>query len=162
MYVLSVRAPRCACRPPACMQQGATPAAQTIIHVRDAFSPGLLYVMLLSRVTESRLVKIVGPLTPSLFNPVKVPGFMANIHATAGTRLAMLPTTSPVRAARRKRDPVALLGCRHQRQPCNARARAHAIQTIKNYGINGTVEPALRPKRFVPGPSPPVRLGGGP
>jgi hypothetical protein len=40
--------------------QGATLAAQTIIHVRDAFSPGLLYVMM-SRVTESRLVKIVGP-----------------------------------------------------------------------------------------------------
>ncbi len=47
---------------------------------------------MMSRVTESRLVKIVGPLTPSLFNPVKVPGFMMNVPLPAPG----LPDSSPV------------------------------------------------------------------
>jgi ATP-dependent exoDNAse (exonuclease V) alpha subunit len=38
--------------------QGATIANDAIIHVRDGFCPGLLYVML-SRVTERKLIKLV-------------------------------------------------------------------------------------------------------
>lgn len=50
--------------------QGATIAGNTLVHVRDAFVPGLLYVML-SRVTERRFIRVVQPrLTPDHFNPL--------------------------------------------------------------------------------------------
>ncbi|KAG2482459.1 hypothetical protein HYH03_018605 [Edaphochlamys debaryana] len=49
--------------------QGGTYKTQTVVHARSCFVPGLMYVML-SRVTESRLLRIVGRLTPDLFDPV--------------------------------------------------------------------------------------------
>ena len=52
--------------------QGATFASHVIVHVRDAFCPGLLYVML-SRVTNRRFLSIVTPLTPADFTPAAVP-----------------------------------------------------------------------------------------
>jgi ATP-dependent exoDNAse (exonuclease V) alpha subunit len=53
--------------------QGATIANDAIIHVRDSFRSGLLYVML-SRVTERKLIKLLTPLTPKHFRPVVVAG----------------------------------------------------------------------------------------
>jgi hypothetical protein len=44
----------------------------TIVHVRDAFTPGMLYVML-SRVTERRHLRVVGALQQQWFAPVKLP-----------------------------------------------------------------------------------------
>ncbi|KAG2439759.1 hypothetical protein HYH02_010636 [Chlamydomonas schloesseri] len=55
--------------------QGATLSGPTIIHARSVFTPGQLYVML-SRVTERRHLHLVGPLSPGLFSPVKLPGFV--------------------------------------------------------------------------------------
>ena len=46
-----------------------------IIHTRSVFTPGQLYGML-SRVTERRLLRLVGPLRPDLFTPVRLPGFV--------------------------------------------------------------------------------------
>ena len=48
--------------------QGATIASHVIVHVSDAFCPGLLYVML-SRVTNRRFLSIVTPLTLAEFTP---------------------------------------------------------------------------------------------
>ena len=54
--------------------QGDTLDHDTVIDMRDAFVPGLLYVML-SRVTERSKLKIVGDrLRPALFTPVTYPG----------------------------------------------------------------------------------------
>lgn len=53
--------------------QGGTIDKMAIIHVREGFCPGLLYVML-SRVTERSLIKLITPLTPEDFCPVIVPG----------------------------------------------------------------------------------------
>ena len=50
-----------------------TLAHTTIVHMLSAFTPGLLYVML-SRVTSTSHLKIVGRLRPSLFVPVRIPG----------------------------------------------------------------------------------------
>ena len=54
--------------------QGATFKTRTIVHMRSAFTPGLLYVML-SRVTERALLSVVGNLTPELFVPVILPNW---------------------------------------------------------------------------------------
>ena len=54
--------------------QGATFNGPTIVHMRSAFTPGLLYVML-SRVTRLELVKVVGRLTPAEFQPVNLAAF---------------------------------------------------------------------------------------
>lgn len=51
--------------------QGATLSSSVIVHVTDAFCPGLMYVIL-SRVTQRSLLKIVGRVTVDMFNPVKV------------------------------------------------------------------------------------------
>lgn len=53
--------------------QGATIAKHVVIYSREGLCPGLLYVML-SRVTESRFVRIALPLKPSDFRPVRIPG----------------------------------------------------------------------------------------
>ncbi|KAG2496073.1 hypothetical protein HYH03_005992 [Edaphochlamys debaryana] len=53
---------------------GGTLCGPTIIHARNVFSPGQMYVML-SHVTEWRHIKIVGRLTPADFIPVVLPGF---------------------------------------------------------------------------------------
>lgn len=53
--------------------QGGTIDKMAIIHVREGFCPGLLYVML-SRVTERSLIKLITPLTPEDFRLVIVPG----------------------------------------------------------------------------------------
>jgi ATP-dependent exoDNAse (exonuclease V) alpha subunit len=50
--------------------QGATVAAKVIIDIREAFTPGLTYV-LLSRVTESKYVMLPRKLIVDDFNPVK-------------------------------------------------------------------------------------------
>lgn len=50
--------------------QGATYTTRTFIWLGAAFAPGLLYVML-SRVTQRSLLRIVGALTPDLFNPAR-------------------------------------------------------------------------------------------
>eukprot|EP00798_Chlamydomonas_sp_ICE-L_P000316 gene316-biopygen13014 len=53
--------------------QGATLSGPTIVHMKEAFTPGLLYVML-SRVTERAHLRIVGQaLTPEVFNPMSMP-----------------------------------------------------------------------------------------
>jgi hypothetical protein len=49
--------------------QGATITNKTIIHVTEAFCPGLLYVML-SRVPSCDRLKIVAPVTPDMFKPM--------------------------------------------------------------------------------------------
>jgi hypothetical protein len=49
--------------------QGATIAKHAIIHVKEGFCPGLLYVMF-SRVTEKRLIRLLTPLNPEHFRPV--------------------------------------------------------------------------------------------
>jgi ATP-dependent exoDNAse (exonuclease V) alpha subunit len=49
--------------------QGATIINKTIIHVTEAFCPGLLYVML-SRVPSRDCLKIVAPLAPGMFKPM--------------------------------------------------------------------------------------------
>ncbi len=53
--------------------QGGTINGHTIVHVRSIFTPGQLYVML-SRVTRADLIRIVGRLTPEMFEPVRIPG----------------------------------------------------------------------------------------
>lgn len=67
--------------------QGATLSGGTIIHARSVFTPGQLYVML-SRVTERRLLRLVGPLRPELFTPVRLPNFV-QIDALAEKQRAM-------------------------------------------------------------------------
>jgi hypothetical protein len=49
--------------------QGLTLTTPTIVHIRNAFVPGLAYVML-SRVTTRNLLRIVGDLTPDMFTPL--------------------------------------------------------------------------------------------
>ena len=49
--------------------QGATIASTVLVHVTEAFCPGLLYVIL-SRVTERRFLRIYGNFTPNDFVPV--------------------------------------------------------------------------------------------
>ena len=49
--------------------QGATISSMLLLHITEAFCPGLLYVML-SRVTERRYLRIFDRLTPDDFNPV--------------------------------------------------------------------------------------------
>ena len=48
--------------------QGATIPSHVLLHVRTAFAPGQLYVML-SRVTERQFLHILTPLTPGHFVP---------------------------------------------------------------------------------------------
>ena len=67
--------------------QGATLSGGTIIHARSVFTPGQLYVML-SRVTERRLLRLVGPLRPDLFTPVRLPNFV-QIDALAEKQRAL-------------------------------------------------------------------------
>lgn len=52
--------------------QGATLSARTIVHVRSAFAPGMLYVAL-SRVTRRDLLYIVGTLRADQFTPLTLP-----------------------------------------------------------------------------------------
>lgn len=49
--------------------QGLSISTPTIVYIRDAFVAGLAYVML-SRTTTRALLRIVGPLTPSMFVPM--------------------------------------------------------------------------------------------
>ncbi len=51
--------------------QGATLSGRTILLARNVFTPGQLYVML-SRVTERRLITLAGQLTPAMCQPVVV------------------------------------------------------------------------------------------
>jgi hypothetical protein len=55
--------------------QGGTIDKMAIIHVREGFCPGLLYVMF-SRVTEQSLIKLITPLTPEDFRPVHILGIL--------------------------------------------------------------------------------------
>ena len=56
--------------------QGATLDHDTIVDMRVAFVPGMLYVML-SRVTQRSKLKIVGAkLHPDQFAPVRFPGLV--------------------------------------------------------------------------------------
>ena len=55
--------------------QGATIEGDVIIDVASAFSPGLLYVML-SRIKKRSQLRIVGRLTPDMFDPILI-----NMHA---------------------------------------------------------------------------------
>ncbi len=43
-----------------------------VLHVRSAFAPGLLYVML-SRVQSSKQLVIVNKLLPDMFKPIVLP-----------------------------------------------------------------------------------------
>jgi ATP-dependent exoDNAse (exonuclease V) alpha subunit len=52
--------------------QGMTIDGPTIIHIKEAFAPGMLYVVL-SRITERALLKIVGGLHPTQFIPIPLP-----------------------------------------------------------------------------------------
>ena len=79
----NARVPPCLPLPP----QGATLTGGTIIHARSVFTPGQLYVML-SRVTERRLLRLVGPLRPDLFTPVRLPNFV-QIDALAEKQRAL-------------------------------------------------------------------------
>jgi hypothetical protein len=58
--------------------QGATIAKHVVIYSCEGFCPGLLYVML-SRVTESRFVRIALPLKPSDFRSVRIPGLSSAV-----------------------------------------------------------------------------------
>eukprot|EP00882_Tetradesmus_deserticola_P024153 GHRQ01026383.1.p1 GENE.GHRQ01026383.1~~GHRQ01026383.1.p1 ORF type:complete len:186 (+),score=32.17 GHRQ01026383.1:72-560(+) len=49
--------------------QGLTLNTPTVVHIRDAFVPGLPYVML-SRVTTRSLLSIVGNLSPDMLTPM--------------------------------------------------------------------------------------------
>lgn len=62
--------------------QGATLTGPTIVHARDVFACGLLYVML-SRVTTRDNLRIVPPLSAADFLPLRVaPRNQANFHTT--------------------------------------------------------------------------------
>jgi len=52
--------------------QGSTLKGVTVLHMREALAPGLLYVML-SRVTSRVGLVVLGPLTPEMFVPVVDP-----------------------------------------------------------------------------------------
>jgi hypothetical protein len=54
--------------------QGAILRGKVLVDVRDAFCPGLMYVML-SRVPSRRNLRIMSKLSPEMFTPVSVPGF---------------------------------------------------------------------------------------
>lgn len=56
--------------------QGATIPDRAVIHCREAFAPGMMYVMI-SRVTTSKNLKIVGLPLPSDFTPM-----LAFVNAT--------------------------------------------------------------------------------
>lgn len=91
--------PICAC---ACLaghrSQGATLRTKTIIDVTDAFTPGLLYVML-SRVTDRKHLHLVRRLTPDMFVPMKVPGH-EGLWANGPTALCVGVTLPPQRMLR--------------------------------------------------------------
>jgi ATP-dependent exoDNAse (exonuclease V) alpha subunit len=53
--------------------QGLTLRHRTIVHIRDCFAPGLLYVAL-SRVDQRKNLHIIGRLQPKQFVPMRVPG----------------------------------------------------------------------------------------
>jgi hypothetical protein len=55
--------------------QGCTISSDVLVHVRDAFAPGLVYVML-SCVTERKYLKILTPLRPHDFQAV--PDFLGD------------------------------------------------------------------------------------
>ncbi|KAG2485202.1 hypothetical protein HYH03_016091 [Edaphochlamys debaryana] len=78
--------------------QGGTLAGPTIVHARHVFTPGQMYVML-SRVTERAVLKIVGSLEPEHFTPVILLGF-ATIDAS---------DAEAMRAAATPQAPVQLL-----------------------------------------------------
>lgn len=56
--------------------QGATLKGTTILHVRSAFAPAQVYVML-SRVTSRRRLRVLGELTPEHFTPAGDEAFAA-------------------------------------------------------------------------------------
>ncbi len=78
--------PHCRCL------QGATLSGRTILLARNVFTPGQLYVML-SRVTERRLITLAGRLTPAMCRPVVACDFpQAPVAAAA-------PAAAPAAAA---------------------------------------------------------------
>ncbi|PNH12316.1 ATP-dependent DNA helicase PIF1 [Tetrabaena socialis] len=77
--------------------QGATLAGETIIHAGAVFAPGQMYVML-SRVTERRLIRLAGSLTPDMFDPVRLPGLM-DAATDAAAALVDAPLTDADAAA---------------------------------------------------------------
>lgn len=58
--------------------QGRTIDDLAIIHVREGFCPGLLYIMF-SRVTERRLIKLFSKVTPEDFRPVIISGICLRV-----------------------------------------------------------------------------------
>jgi hypothetical protein len=58
--------------------QGATISSKVIIHIREYFAWGLVYVML-SRVTSRKNLKIVNNLQPSNIQPM-LPWFLENVN----------------------------------------------------------------------------------
>lgn len=67
--------------------QGATLTGTTILHVREAFAPGIVYVML-SRVTTRDNLYILGSLKPEDFVPATAASFPARgeaVEADAGS-----------------------------------------------------------------------------
>jgi hypothetical protein len=60
--------------------QGLTLRHRTIVHIRDCFAPGLLYVAL-SRVDQRKNLRIIGRLQPEQFVPMRVPGMDLAVRA---------------------------------------------------------------------------------
>ncbi len=58
--------------------QGAMISSKVMIHVRESFAQGLVYVML-SRVTSRKNLKIVNNLQPSNIQPM-LPWFLENVN----------------------------------------------------------------------------------
>jgi hypothetical protein len=58
--------------------QGAMISSKVMIHVRESFARGLVYVML-SRVTSRKNLKIVNNLQPSDIQPI-LPWFFKNVN----------------------------------------------------------------------------------
>jgi len=58
--------------------QGATISSKMMIHIRESFARGLMYVML-SRVTSWKNLKIVNNLQPSDIQPM-LPWFLENVN----------------------------------------------------------------------------------
>jgi ATP-dependent exoDNAse (exonuclease V) alpha subunit len=58
--------------------QGATISSKVVIHIRESFARGLVYVML-SRVKSRKNLKIVNNLQPSDIQPM-LPWFLENVN----------------------------------------------------------------------------------
>ena len=66
--------------------QGATLCGTVILHVRNAFTPGITYVML-SRVTSRDNLRVLGRLTPADFTPISAGAFQDEGDAYDGSDL---------------------------------------------------------------------------